>query len=133
MVRSPQDRLDDQALTSWKDIAHYLDRGIRTVQRWEVELGLPVRRSTGKKRGGVMALRPEIDDWLKACPISERARISQVGDFVQQSPALEAPEAPACSQVVLESRLVRRDLGRTRKDLSQAVHRITENCRRLEH
>jgi hypothetical protein len=31
-------------LTNWKEIAQYLDKGIRTVQRWEQQMGLPVRR-----------------------------------------------------------------------------------------
>lgn len=33
------DRLD-----SWKEIAVYLDRALRTVQRWEKDHGLPVHR-----------------------------------------------------------------------------------------
>ena len=37
--QSPEGRLD-----SWKEIAAYLGRGIRTVQRWEREEGLPVHR-----------------------------------------------------------------------------------------
>ena len=31
-------------LNTWKEIATYMGRGVRTVQRWERELGLPVRR-----------------------------------------------------------------------------------------
>jgi hypothetical protein len=31
----------DDLLNSWKEIAAYLNRGIRTVQRWEAELGMP--------------------------------------------------------------------------------------------
>jgi hypothetical protein len=31
-------------LDSWKEIASYLGRGVRTVQRWECEEGLPVHR-----------------------------------------------------------------------------------------
>jgi hypothetical protein len=31
-------------LDSWKEIAAYLGRSIRTVQRWEREEGLPVHR-----------------------------------------------------------------------------------------
>jgi hypothetical protein len=33
-------------LSSWKDIAKYTGKGVRTVQRWERE-GLPVRRPVG--------------------------------------------------------------------------------------
>ena len=53
------DRLD-----SWKEIAAYLRQGVRTVQRWEREEGLPVHRPPGKKRGTVYAFRPELDAWF---------------------------------------------------------------------
>jgi hypothetical protein len=58
--RSPQE--DDQ-LDSWKEIAAYLKRGVRTVQLWEREAGLPVRRLATKKRGAVYAYKREIDAW----------------------------------------------------------------------
>ena len=51
-------------LTSWKEIAHYLGKGIRTVQRWESVLGLPVRRPSAKDKGIVFALTEELDAWL---------------------------------------------------------------------
>jgi len=56
-------------LTSWKEIANYLGKGVRTVQRYEAELGLPVRRPAGKSRAGVMATRAEIDAWVDSSPI----------------------------------------------------------------
>jgi hypothetical protein len=31
-------------LSCWKDIASYMYSGVRTVQRWEQHVGLPVRR-----------------------------------------------------------------------------------------
>ena len=34
----------NERLDSWKEIARYLNRSERTVQRWERESGLPVRR-----------------------------------------------------------------------------------------
>ena len=34
-------------LNSWKEIASYLGRSVRTVQRWEREFGLPVHRPAG--------------------------------------------------------------------------------------
>src|SRR5262245_37657419 len=52
-----------QVLNSWKEISQYLGRGIRTVQRWEQELGLPVRRPRGKKRSAVIAIPVELDAW----------------------------------------------------------------------
>jgi len=65
-------KLDErQYLTSWKEIAEYMGSGVRTVQRYEREFGLPVRRPTGKLRGSVMATRAEIDAWIAAGPIRE--------------------------------------------------------------
>ena len=60
-----------ELLNSWKEIAIYLDRGVRTVQRWEAELGLPVRRPRGKARSAVLALKQELDGWLRQTPAAQ--------------------------------------------------------------
>jgi len=52
-------------LDSWKEIAAYLKRGTRTVQRWEREAGLPVHRLQHEKLGSVYAWRAELDAWWK--------------------------------------------------------------------
>ncbi len=59
---------DAEILNSWKEIAQYLGRGVRTVQRWERDMNLPVRRPRGKSRSAVIALRRELDDWLNHRP-----------------------------------------------------------------
>lgn len=51
-------------LNSWKEIAEYLDRSVRTVQRWESRFGLPVRHRSGK-RTAVFAIQAELDSWLQ--------------------------------------------------------------------
>lgn len=51
-------------LHSWKEIASYLRRGITTVQRWEREEGLPVRRHLHAASGSVFADTADIDGWL---------------------------------------------------------------------
>jgi PAS domain S-box-containing protein len=51
-------------LNSWKEIADYLDRSVRTVQRWEARFGLPVRHRSGK-RTAVFAIQAELDSWLQ--------------------------------------------------------------------
>jgi hypothetical protein len=53
-----------QMLNSWKEIASFLDRGVRTVQRWEHELQLPVHRIGKGKRSPVYALVPELKFWV---------------------------------------------------------------------
>ncbi len=57
--------MDTPLLNSWKEIAEYVGRGVRTVQRWERELGLPVRRPRHHLRSPVIAIPAEIDDWLR--------------------------------------------------------------------
>jgi hypothetical protein len=53
----------EERLDSWKAIAGYLDRQVRTVQRWEKEEGLPVHRLPHKKQGSVYAYKSELDAW----------------------------------------------------------------------
>ena len=62
--------MDDSArptgrLDSWKAIAAYLQRDVRTVRRWESTLGLPVRRVSSARGASVFAYQSEIDAWLK--------------------------------------------------------------------
>jgi len=64
MIDAPAAASSD-LLNSWKEIAAYLNRGVRTVQRWEADLGLPARRPQGRGRSAVIAMRSEIDAWLK--------------------------------------------------------------------
>ena len=58
-------------LNSWKEIANYVGRGVRTVQRWEADLGMPVRRPRAKSRSAVLAMSDEIDAWLRSAPAGE--------------------------------------------------------------
>lgn len=53
-------------LDSWKEIAAYLNRDVRTVIRWEKEKGLPVHRVPGGKRQAVFTYRQELDAWLES-------------------------------------------------------------------
>lgn len=53
-----------RALNSWKEIAAHLGLGVRTVQRYEREFGMPVRRLNGKSRSSVHADPNELRSWL---------------------------------------------------------------------
>lgn len=53
-----------RVLNTWKEIAAYLSRGVRTVQRWEISYRLPVRR-TSPDAQSVFAFADEIDAWLE--------------------------------------------------------------------
>lgn len=58
---NPADRLD-----SWKEIASFLRRDVRTVQRWEKKEALPVHRHQHDKLGSVYAYPKELNDWFAA-------------------------------------------------------------------
>lgn len=57
-------QVNKDILNGWKEIAAYLGRDRRTVERWERHRGLPVRRMPGAGRATVYALISELDEWL---------------------------------------------------------------------
>jgi len=70
-----------ERLDSWKEIASYLNRDVRTVQRWEETDGLPVhRRAEGRQKGSpVYAFTSEIDAWLHKNPPSNMEKEAEFG------------------------------------------------------
>lgn len=68
--------MTDDRLDSWKEIATYMRRDVKTVQRWEKREGMPVHRHLHDRLGSVYAFRNELDAW------AQKRRLSQ-------------PEAPA--------------------------------------
>ena len=78
-------------LDSWKEIAAYLGRGIRTVQRWEREEGLPVHRLAHEKRGSIYARREELAAWWESRRLTLAAPST--------SDAVDAPVAPRLERV----------------------------------
>lgn len=71
-VRHTVDLSNSSVLNSWKEIARYLGRGVRTVQRWERDFGLPIRRPAGRDRSATMALTSELEEWLSTTPVRSR-------------------------------------------------------------
>jgi TolB-like protein len=69
----PAEQPASERLDSWKEIAAYLKREVRTVRRWEKTEKLPVHRHLHKKRGTVYAYKPELDRWWN----NGRARLEQ--------------------------------------------------------
>ena len=60
---SPVSPVPAERLDSWKEIGKYLNRDVRTVQRWERGKGLPVHRLPGGNMARVYALKSELDEW----------------------------------------------------------------------
>jgi hypothetical protein len=93
-------------LNSWKEIASYLGRGVRTVQRYEHDLRLPVRRPHGKSRSAVIALTTELDEWLRSTPQSALNSASAKAALPHVATALHASvrEAAELRQLCQELR-----------------------------
>ena len=75
--------MGEAILNSWKEIAQYVGRGVRTLQRWERELGFPVRRPRSHQRSAVIAFPAEVDAWLKDAQ-TRHAKRKHVPEVYQQ-------------------------------------------------
>ncbi|MGH9514581.1 MAG: hypothetical protein ACRD3P_02765 [Terriglobales bacterium] len=53
-------------LQGWKEIAAELDRSVRTVQRWEQKMNLPVHKLGSGGGAPVFAFKDELHSWLRA-------------------------------------------------------------------
>jgi hypothetical protein len=99
---------DRDRLDSWKEIAVYLRREVRTVQRWEKREGLPVQRHVHAKASSVCAFKREIDAWLRS---RSRAAGEPAPNKDCSEPAAEslnptllvAARLPANSQLLLQN------------------------------
>jgi len=109
----PVERRKD-VLHSWKDIASFLQRGVRTVQRWEKQHNLPVHRVGAGVRAPTFAFRSELQAWL--VHMAETAH----------SDEFRIPE-PAATEPIGKSSLgnVRR-LGEQSRELRERVRRSRE-------
>lgn len=99
-------------LNSWKEIAAYLNRGVRTVQRWESELQLPVHRPKGRNRSAVLALQEELDEWLRRTPSQFKSKdiwnelfdiACDLQSLIQSSSVLAAPQTQPEGEKLLDA------------------------------
>src|ERR1700759_1052494 len=75
-------------LNGWKEIATYVGRDIRTVERWEKQRGLPIRRVPGEGRATVSAVVSELDAWF-ANPSTRNARTASSEQVEPAAPVVD--------------------------------------------
>ncbi len=100
-----QHRPADDRLDSWKEIAAYLKKEVRTVQRWEKSLGLPVRRLTQGKQGTVFAYKADLDAWWLESQSRidvEESKTEEDGDSSGSSVAVLAPVSDLSENTVVD-------------------------------
>jgi Tol biopolymer transport system component len=85
-----------ERLDSWKEIATYLKRDVRTLQRWEKQEGFPVHRLQHGTQGTVFAYKSEIDVWW----LNRERNQEQIGLYARLVGTIPARRA-ASSVVVL--------------------------------
>lgn len=95
-------------LDSWKEIAAYLNRDIRTVQRWEKTADLPVRRLQKPGLRAVFAYSLDLDEWLEkqagslpAIDTNEQTESEPDPEPLAATPDPAPPPAPNRSRVSL--------------------------------
>jgi len=119
----------NQELNSWKEIASHLDRGVRTVQRWESELGLPVRRTGRGKRGAVYALVSELDLWRVTSGAVVRKELDPGSERAAGSAVEESRRLLSSVQSMVQS--VSMTTVRQRQQAQALQKRLDEMRRRL--
>ncbi len=75
---SNQGKYMGERLDSWKEIARYLGREVRTVQRWAFARKLPVHHLPGGGRPRVFSHKSELDAWLRTGAQKVREETSSV-------------------------------------------------------
>jgi phage terminase Nu1 subunit (DNA packaging protein) len=128
LVRAATMDTDDsksEILNSWKEVAQYLGRGTRTVQRWEQDLGLPVRRPRGKRHSAVMALRQDIDAWVRNRPqIDDQESADRLDSPPGGGHSSLPSEYSAIRETIRTSRGLRTQTRQLRTEMSLAVHSL---------
>jgi hypothetical protein len=120
-VRRDSSLPERRILNSWKEIATYLGRGVRTVQRWEAQLELPVHRPAGKEHGTVLAFSPELDNWLNSRPLRQTSENGSPTSEAVVSPSRELQQI----ELKLEAILLKIDALTSRLDeLSRQLNAI---------
>ncbi len=86
----------NKMLSSWKEIAHFFGKGVRTVQRWEKTLDLPIRRPPGAPSNVVLARTSDLEEWMHRSAAAREA-------VSQQDPQVDALQN-AISELEVEIR-----------------------------
>jgi hypothetical protein len=121
---------ESTVLSSWKDIAKYLGKGVRTVQRWERQFGLPVRRPIGaSQKSAVLLYRGDVDAWLATRFAARAIRREEASRREKASRATRSTLLEGI-KTARELRLANQALT---EQISESIRLLTERCDLLTH
>lgn len=118
-----------EILSGWKDIANYMGKGVRTVQRYGRELGLPVRRISAKPKASVLVTREELDVWIHTAfnhQDSHEKPSVNLEDLKSRASELLAT-LEQLKQSLNKLATTREELALSRKTVSETAHRVHDN------
>ncbi len=101
--RPPEERPASDRLDSWKEIAAYLRKEVRTVQRWEKSSDLPVRRLAHSKMGTVFAYKSDLDAWWRDSQTKLETEVNKTETGPESSGSSVAVLVPSSEQSVADS------------------------------
>jgi hypothetical protein len=120
--------------TSWKEIASYLGKGVRTVQRWEAQFGLPVQRPNARDKGIVRASREELDEWIATRWSPRLKKPDAIDSFSSPPPAKVQGAVETHHQLQAQNRELLFGLQQSLEELSRNCQSLAINlasCREL--
>lgn len=123
-VSQPSTRI----LNSWKEIATYLGRGVRTIQRYEEKLGLPIHRPAASPRSAVFALADELEDWLRNSPSRNGTHSNSANGF---STVLNIEEIQFEDDLRSELARVKQEMDRARAEYGRTLKKYNALNRRV--
>jgi hypothetical protein len=119
-------------LTSWKDIARYMGKGVRTLQRWERDFGLPVRRPQGSSKKAVLARPRDLDAWVALRCTSRAERLPAGAAMDGQQPDFSLTVLSSLSARIETSRLLRDNNLALTKEVKAAVEELKSRVESIQ-
>jgi hypothetical protein len=116
-------------LNSWKEIASYLGRGVRTIQRYEEKLGLPIHRPAGRERSAVVAFADELERWLRNTPSRNDTPSNPTNG---NSPVTDVEEIQFKNDVRSQLERAKREMERAHAEYRKTVEHYNALKRRIE-
>lgn len=119
-------------LSSWKEIALFFGKGVRTVQRWEKTLDLPIHRPPGAPSNVVLARTSDLEEWMhrgpsvrknSSVPPVESRVLNQIADLEKEVRILEQHFGIPPRAFSVENP---EDLSARLKMVTESLHQLVE-------
>jgi len=94
-----------ERLDSWKEVAVFFRREVRTVQMWEKKEGLPIHRQQHSKLGSVFAYRSELEQWWLGRSSANPSYANRTSDVVAKA-ELASPDHSTSHETTVSRRVL---------------------------